>query len=162
MLESNKANWLALIGVSILSFTAFLDFTIVNTALPAVQMDLHVSVLKLQWIVNIYAIVLSMLMIMAGKFSDIFGKRKIFYIGALIFIIAGLGAGFAPNINILIFFRAVQGIAGAIIFIGGISLVPSLFPNGNQAQAIGVYSAITGLGLGIGPFLAGILVSTLN
>src|SRR5688572_27659442 len=120
--------WIALIGLSLLSFTAFLDFTIVVTALPFIQKDLNAPILNLQWVTNIFAMALCMFMIAAGKFGDIFGRRRVFYIGFIFFGIAAFGAGAATSINWLIFFRGLQGIASAIVATNSVALLPQAFP----------------------------------
>ncbi|MBI3236901.1 MAG: MFS transporter, partial [Chlamydiales bacterium] len=101
-----RYKWWALLGVSVLAFTAFLDATIVNTALPFIQTALQVDIFRLQWIANIFTIVLSMTMIAIGKLADLYGRKKIFYLGVIAFAIAALGAGLSPNAEILIGFRA--------------------------------------------------------
>ena len=158
-MDQYRYKWWALIGLSLLAFTCFLDFTIVNTALPAIQQGLHAPVLRLQWVINIFALMLACLMVVAGRFGDLFGKRKVFYIGSLLFILGAIGGGASGSIDTLIFFRAIQGIGAAIVFpIAGV-LVPTAFPEAQANRAIGIYSAITGIGLAIGPFLGGVLVS---
>lgn len=154
--------WWALIGLCILSFTAFLDFTIVNTAMPAIQKGLHASVISLQWVVNAFTLTLACLMIFVGNLGDIYGRRKIFYIGLIIFGIAAVGAGLSPNMGWLIFFRALQGAGAAITFTVSIALLPQILPEEDIHKGIGIYSAITGAGLAIGPFLGGVIVHTLG
>lgn len=151
--------WWALIGLSLLSFTAFLDYTIVSTALPFIQKDLNASVLQLQWVVNIFVIILSMFMIIMGKAGDLWGRTKVFYVGFVLFGIAALGAGFSPTIQWLIFFRAIQGLAAGIIFTLGVALLPQAFPLNEQTRAIGIFSAFNGAGLAVGPFLGGLLIT---
>lgn len=157
--ENFKYKWWALIGLSLLSFTAFLDYTIVTTALPFIQKDLHATVLELQWVMNIFAMILCMFMIIVGLLGDILGRKKVFYVGFIVFGIAALAAGAAPNIHWLIFFRAVQGFGAAIIFTIGVALLPQAFPRHEQTRAIGIFSAFNGAGLAVGPFLAGVLIS---
>ncbi len=154
--------WLGLIGLSLMASIAFLDFTIVYTALPAIQKALAVPVINLQWIMNIFALILAILMILSGKLADIFGKRKVFYLGVLIFGIAALGAGTRNAFAGLVFFRGLQAVGAAIIFTTAAALAPSGFAKDKQARAIGIYSAITGFGLAIGPFVGGVLVSALS
>lgn len=157
-----KYKWFALVGLSLLSFTAFLDYTIVTTALPFIQKDLNASVLELQWVMNIFSMILCMSMIMVGHLGDRLGRTKVFYFGFIIFAIAAFGAGTADNIQWLIFFRAIQGFAAAIIFTLGVALLPQVFPPHEQTRAIGIFSAFNGVGLASGPFLAGVLISLLN
>lgn len=161
-MEKYRFKWFALIGISILAFTAFLDFTIVNTALPFIQKDLKTSVLQLQWISNIFAIALSVSMIAVGKFADCWGRKRIFYLGLLIFGLAALGAGLSGTIETLIVFRGVQGIGASIVFITAAALLSDAFPKDGQARAVGIYSGITGIGLMIGPFLGGMLIAALD
>jgi len=153
-----KYKWWALIGVCVLAFTAYLDATIVNTALPFIQTALHATILQLQWVANIFTIVLSMTMIAIGKLADFFGKKRVFYIGVLIFALAALGAGFSNTIPILVFFRGLQSIGASTVFIASVALLSDVFPEKERVRAISIYGGVTGLGLVIGPFLGGILV----
>src|SRR5580692_11103187 len=98
-MDKFRFKWWALLGVSLLAFTAFLDASIVNTALPFIQTAFHANILLLQWVANIFTIILSMTMIAIGKFADLWGRKKIFYIGVVIFGIAAFGAGFSPTIE---------------------------------------------------------------
>lgn len=154
--------WWALIGLGMLSFTAFLDFTIVSTALPFIQKDLNASVLQLQWITNMFAIATSMFMIAAGRAGDVLGSKKVFYFGFVVFAIAAIGAANSPTIQWLIFFRAIQGFAAAIIATVGVALLPQAFPAEEQNRAIGIFTAFNGAGLALGPFIGGILIALLN
>ncbi len=88
-----RFKWWALWGLSLLAFTAFLDATIVNTALPFIQAALKIDILQLQWVANIFPIVLSMSMIAAGKCADRWGRKRVFYFGIILFGIAAFGAG---------------------------------------------------------------------
>lgn len=160
--ETFPYKWYALFGLGLLSFTAFLDFTIVTTALPFIQKDLNASVLQLQWVVTIFAMVLCMFMIIAGKSGDLLGPKKVFFFGFILFGIAAAGAGLSPTIQWLIFFRAIQGFAAAIIVTVGVSLLPLAFPPNEQTRAIGVYTAFNGAGLALGPFIGGALIYLLS
>lgn len=162
MARASLTQWLALVGLSLLSFTAFLDYTIVATALPFIQIELHASVLQLQWVMNIMLIVLCMFMIVSGQAGDLFGRQKIFYLGFILFAFAAIGAGWAPTIQWLIFFRGIQGLGAGIIFTLGVSLLPQAFPEKQQTFAIGIFSAFNGAGLALGPFLGGLLITFLN
>lgn len=158
-MENFPLKWVALIGLSLLTFTAFLDFTIVTTALPFIQKDLHADILKLQWVMNIFAMGVAMFMIAAGQAGDVYGRKKVFFIGFILFAIAAVGGALSPTIEWLIFFRGIQGFAGAIIFTLGVTLLPLTFPLDRQTEAVGIFSAINAFGLAIGPFLGGILIS---
>lgn len=154
--------WLGLAGISLLAFTAFLDYTVVNTALPAIQAAIHVHILQLQWVINIYSLALAMFMVASGKFADRYGHKKIFYTGAVIFFIAAIGCGLSGGLNTLIFFRALQGLGGAILFTVAVSLLYPLFPESERPKAISIYGAITGMGLAVGPFLGGVILTSLS
>ena len=158
----HSKKWIAHAGISILAFTGFLDFTIVNTALPAIQSAIGANIIQLQWVMNIYALVLCMCMVVMGRLGDLFGQRLVLYIGVIVFGAASLGAGFANSPNWLIFFRFCQGIGGAVIFPVAAAILPQMFPEEEKAKAFGVYGSITGLGLALGPVLGGILVTYIS
>ncbi len=157
-----RFKWWALLGVSILAFTAFLDATIVNTALPFIQTALHANILQLQWVANIFTIILSMTMIAIGKFADFWGKKPIFYIGIVLFAVAAFGAGFSDSVPTLVFFRGLQAIGASTVFITSAALLSDVFPEAERVRAISIYGGVTGLGLMIGPFFGGILISLLD
>ena len=92
--------WWVLVGVSLASFLGCIDFTIVNTALPAIQSSLHVSMSQLQWVINIFLLALCAFMVVSGRLADIYGRRLIMYIGMLGFGLTSLGAGLSPHIGI--------------------------------------------------------------
>lgn len=163
MLHLERFNrWIALIGLSMLASIGFLDMTIVFTALPAIQKAMNVSVLELQWVMNIFTMMIATLMIVMGHLGDTYGKRKVFYIGIFIFGVAAFGAGFSDSFSWLVFFRGLQGFGTSIIFTVAAALAPVAFPEKEKPIAIGIYSAVTGVGLAIGPFVGGVLVSLLS
>ncbi len=158
--QATARDWVALIGLSLLAFTAFLDFTIVNTALPVIQKAMRASVIQLQWMINIFTLMLSMLMIAAGRVGDMFGRKRVFFTAVIIFGLAAMGAGLSPNIYVMIVFRAIQGVCAAVLFTVSVALIPQAFPDPNkQGAAVSVYTALTGAGLAIGPFLSGIILT---
>lgn len=157
-----RYKWLALLGVCLLAFTAFLDATIVNTALPFIQTALNANILQLQWVANIFTIVLSMTMIALGKFADLWGRKKIFYIGVCLFALAAFGAGLSPNIELLVLFRGVQSLGASAILVASTALLSNVFPEKERVRAISIYAGVTGFGLMMGPFLGGILIALLG
>jgi EmrB/QacA subfamily drug resistance transporter len=160
--EEHPYKWFSLIGLSLLAFTAFLDFTIVNTAIPFIQETFRSNIVDLQWINTIFLMIQSMSMIAVGKLGYIWNRRLLFYLGFVIFAIAAIGAALSPSLLVLIIFRAIQGFSGAIIFTQSAVLLPQAFPKDQQSVAISVYSAFTGLGLAVGPFLGGIIIHYLD
>jgi MFS family permease len=155
MITSSK--FLALLGVSLVAFTSLLDYTIVNTALPTIQQSFGVSILSLQWVFNIYCIIVAIFMIINGRLGDIYGRRLVFYIGAIILGIGSIGAGLSENFGMLIFFRAVQSFGVAATVPLGVSLVNCLYQE-KAHHAMSFYAAVTGIALAIGPFVGGWIV----
>ncbi|PIS02576.1 MAG: hypothetical protein COT85_04640 [Chlamydiae bacterium CG10_big_fil_rev_8_21_14_0_10_42_34] len=160
--ERYRYKWWALTGVCLLAFTAFLDFTIVNTALPFIKADLHTTIFQLQWVANVFAIILGMTMLAIGKLADLWGKKNIYYIGSIIFAVAAVGAGWSPNVQFLIFFRGLQALGASVLFIVSGAALTDVFPENERVRAISIWGGSTGLGLVIGPFLGGVLVSLLS
>lgn len=161
-MDKHRHKWWALVGLSLLAFTAYLDFTIVNTALPYIQKALKTDILDLQWVSNVFPIILSMTMISVGKFGDLLGRKRVFYFGVAVFAIAALCAGFSPNVYVLILFRGLQALGASIVFITSSALLTDAFPPESRGKAISIYGGVTGLGLMVGPFFGGILIGLLD
>lgn len=157
-----RYKWWALFGVCLLAFTAFLDVTIVNTALPFIQTALHANILQLQWVANIFTIVLSTTLIALGKCADLWGRKKIFYAGVALFAVAAFGAGLSPNTELLVIFRGLQSLGAAAILVASTALLSNVFPEKERVRAISIYAGVTGFGLMLGPFLGGILIALLG
>ncbi|PQQ40840.1 MFS transporter [Photorhabdus luminescens] len=160
--SENHRKWWVLTGVSIASFLGCIDFTIVNTALPAIRADLHATVAELQWIINIFLLALSAFMVVMGRMADIYGRRRVLYLGAICFGLASLGAGLVTNINWLIAFRFAQGVSCAVLYTASGAIVSNAFPEEERGKGIGLLFGVNGLGLAIGPVIGGIIVSTLG
>lgn len=154
-------NTLSLVGITLIAFIAFLEYTVVNTALPTIQDEFHVSVLTLQWVFNIYSIVLAIFMIIGGRLGDMYGRRLLFYIGVLLLAIGSLGAGLCHNFWLLVFFRGIQGLGSAVSFTLSASLINSIYKD-QATGPMSIFAAVTGLGLAIGPFVGGWLVMHLG
>ncbi len=159
--ETNR-KWWVLVGVSTLSFLGCIDLTIVNTAAPAIRQELDADVAQLQLIVNIFIVALSMFMVTAGRLSDLFGRRKVLYIGAGLFGLASLGAGLATEIEWLIAFRFLQGAACAVLYTSSSTIVSDAFPEEQRGRAIGALFGVNGVGLAVGPMLGGFIVGWLD
>lgn len=158
----HRLRWVALLGVALLAFTAFLDVTIVNTAIPFIQEAFKSPILELQWIMTVFSIVLTVMMVAAGRFADLYGRKKVFFVGVWCFGCAALGAGFSPTMGVLVFFRGLQGLGSSILFVSSASLITEMFKPQERGKAIGFYAVITGIGLAIGPFIGGALVQGLS
>ena len=149
--------------VSILaSFVAFLDGSVVNVALPAISKELGGGLVTQQWVVDAYLITLGALMLAAGSFSDLFGRKRILALGLLGFMGTSLLCAFAPTSEFLIVSRALQGVAGALLVPSSLAIIISAFSGPAQAKAIGTWTAWTGIAFVIGPLLGGFLVDTVS
>jgi len=154
--------WQAFIAIALLTFGCYLDYTVVNVALPTIQKELHANLTQLQWVMNIYFLALCILATIMGKCGDLYGRRLVFYLGVGIFAFASLVAGFAATIGWLILGRFLQGIGAAIVFPIGPSLFSEVFPENERAKAIAWLGSLGGIALALGPVLGGVIVTYLG
>jgi MFS family permease len=137
---------------------AFIDSTVVNVALPALQAAFHTTVVDMQWVVESYGLFLGALILVGGSLGDIFGRRLIFLLGAIIFALASAGCGFASSIQQLIIARSVQGIGAALLVPGSLAIISSSFDEKNRGKAIGTWSGFTAITSALGPLIGGWLI----
>src|SRR5216683_2172455 len=137
------------------SSMAFIDATVMNVALPALQSALHATLADIQWVVESYALFLGALLLIGGSLGDLYGRRKIFAFGVVLFSVASAWCGLAPNIRQLIAARGLQGIGGALLVPGSLALISANFPEKERGQAIGTWSGFTSITAAIGPVLGG-------
>ncbi|MBV9444073.1 MAG: MFS transporter, partial [Acidobacteriaceae bacterium] len=140
------------------SSMAFIDGTVVNVALPALQSALGATVSEMQWVVEGYSLFLASLLLLGGSLGDLYGRRKIFAAGVVLFGIASAWCGVAPDIFQLIAARAVQGVGGALLVPGSLALISASFPEKERGRAIGTWSGFTAITAAVGPVLGGWLV----
>src|SRR5437588_2967618 len=140
------------------SSMAFIDGTVVNVALPALQSNLKATVPDVQWVVESYALFLAALLLVGGSLGDHFGRRLAFVTGVCLFAIASVGCGLALNVNQLIAARAVQGVGGALLVPGSLAIIGASFDEERRGQAIGTWSGFTSITAAVGPVLGGWLV----
>ena len=152
-----NGNWI--LAATILgSSMAFIDGTVVNVALPALQTALHATVSGIQWVIECYALFLASLLLVGGSLGDRYGRKKIFLCGVLLFAVASLLCGFAPSISLLILARGAQGVGAAMLVPGSLALISASFPARERGRAIGTWSGFTAITASIGPVLGGWLV----
>src|SRR5258706_611130 len=151
---TNKGAWI--LAATILgSSMAFIDGTVVNVALPALQSALNATLAEVQWVVESYALFLAALLLIGGSLGDLYGRRKIFAIGVLVFSAASAWCGLAPNIGQLIIARGLQGVGGALLVPGSLALISANFSQEQRGRAIGTWSGFTSITAAIGPVLGG-------
>lgn len=136
----------------------FIDSTVVNVAVPALQATFHASVVDVQWVVESYGIFLSSLILAGGALGDLFGRRRIFLIGVVIFAAASGACGLAPSIQGLILARCVQGIGAALLVPGSLAIISACFDENSRGKAIGTWSGFTAITTALGPALGGWLI----
>ncbi len=140
-----------------------LDVTIVNVALPSIGRDLHAPLSGLQWTVDAYTLVLASLLMLSGSTADRLGRRRTFVIGLLTFAVASLLCSLAANLTMLIVFRMVQAVGGSMLNPVAMSIITNTFTIPRErAQAIGVWAAVVGVSMALGPVVGGLLVSTVG
>ena len=140
-----------------------MDVTIVNVALPAIQKDLHARLAGLQWILDAYTLVVASFLMLAGSMSDRFGRRRVFQIGLGVFTLGSLLCSRAHTIEQLIAFRALQGFGASMLNPVALSIIANAFPDRQaRARAVGIWGAVAGISLGIGPLIGGALTETIG
>ncbi|SDS94684.1 drug resistance transporter, EmrB/QacA subfamily [Nocardioides scoriae] len=154
--------WWTLVAVCTGVFMLLLDITIVNVALPDIQRELDASLSDLQWVIDAYALSLAALLLTAGSLADLFGRRRVFVIGVVLFTLGSIACGAAQDITLLTVSRAFQGIGGAAMFATALALLAGAFHGKDRGTAFGVFGAVTGVAVAIGPVLGGVLTSGLS
>src|SRR5215469_16758155 len=140
------------------SSLAFIDSTVVNVALPALQTSFHATIVHVQWVVESYGLFLGALILVGGSLGDLFGHRLMFLAGVGIFATASAGCGFASNIQQLVVARSVQGVGAAFLVPGGLAIISASFDEKTRGPAIGTWSGFTAITTALGPVLGGWLI----
>jgi EmrB/QacA subfamily drug resistance transporter len=154
--------WWTLTAVSVGAFMLLLDITIVNVALPDIQAAFGASLSDLQWVIDAYALSLAALLLTAGSLADLLGRRLVFAVGIAIFTAGSLLCGLASDATFLTLARAFQGVGGAIMFATALALIAHAFRGRDRGIAFGIFGAITGIAVAVGPVLGGVITSGLS
>jgi len=154
-----ERKWWTLIAVCTAIFMLLLDITVVNVALPDIQQSLHSSFSNLQWVVDAYSLTLAVFLLTAGVLGDMYGRRTVFGVGLVIFILSSLVCGLSTSSVMLNLARAVQGVGGAAMFATSVSLLAAAFHGKERGMAFGIYGAVLGGAVAIGPLIGGALTS---
>lgn len=147
-----------LVATILASSMAFIDSTVVNVALPALQSSLHATVIDVQWVIESYGLFLSALILVGGALGDSVGRRKMFLLGVLVFAVASAGCGFSASIRTLVIWRCIQGIGAAFLVPGSLSIITASFDEKSRGQAIGTWSGFSAMTTALGPVLGGWLI----
>ncbi len=154
--------WVVLIVMSLGFFMTLLDLTIVNIAIPDMISRLHATLDGVLWVINAYALVLAVLLITSGRLGDLFGQRRLFMIGVILFTLASAACGFSPTVGALIAFRAIQGVGAALLLPQTLAILTTVFPPERRGAAFGIWGAVAGVATIAGPTLGGLLVSAFD
>src|SRR6266705_1419902 len=159
--SKSSGRWI-LAATILASSMAFIDGTVVNVALPALQSSLNATAPDLQWVIEAYSLLLSAFLLVGGSLGDHYGRRRIFVIGVALFACASAACGFAADIHQLIAARALQGLGAALLVPGSLAIISSSFSENERGRAIGTWSGFSAITAGIGPVIGGWLIENVS
>jgi EmrB/QacA subfamily drug resistance transporter len=157
----NLTLW-TMIVTSVAAFIVTLDNLVVTTALPSIHRDLHASIQGLEWTVNAYTLTFAVLLLTGAALGDRFGRRRTFVLGLVTFVLGSAGAALAPSIGWLIAARAFQGVGGAIVAPLTLTILSAAVPAERRGAALGIWGAVSGLAIGLGPVVGGAVVQSIS
>jgi len=149
--------WWPLVAICAGACMLLVDVTIVNVALPDMARQLHTTFSDLQWVIDLYALVLGALVLTIGAIADRFGRRRLYLIGLVLFAVASLTCGLAPNVGVLIAARGVQGLGAAAMFATTMALISNTYTGRDRGMAFGIWGAVNGAASAVGPIIGGLL-----
>jgi EmrB/QacA subfamily drug resistance transporter len=153
-----RRRWGVLAILCVGVFMLLLDGTIVNVAIPSILKALTASYSEVQWVMDAYLLVFAVSLITTGRLGDLFGRKRVFTVGLVVFTLASLACGLTPGIGWLIGFRAIQGLGGALMMPNTLSIIANVFPPQERGKAMGFWGGVSGISLALGPSLGGLLV----
>src|SRR5438445_524375 len=159
---SKLAGRWVLVATTLASSIAFIDSTVVNVALPALQTNLNASIVDVQWVIEAYSLLLSALLLVGGSLGDHYGRRRVFLVGVALFALASTWCGLAPDIHQLISARAAQGLGAALLVPGSLAIISSSFPENERGRAIGTWSGFSAITTAVGPVIGGWLIEHIS
>jgi EmrB/QacA subfamily drug resistance transporter len=157
LITDENRKWWTLGAMCFALFMIMLDNTVVNVALPSIQKDLDASISGLEWTINGYTLSFAVLLATGGRLGDIFGRRRMFLFGVVIFTLSSATAGFAANSTDLVVSRVVQGVGAALMMPATLSIITDAFPASERGKAMGMWAGVSALALAVGPVLGGFL-----
>jgi EmrB/QacA subfamily drug resistance transporter len=152
--EANR-RWWTLAAMCFALFMVMLDNTVVNVALPSIQRSFDASLSALEWTINAYSLAFAVLLVTGGRLGDIFGRRKVFLIGVVVFAASSALIGLAPTEGMLVAGRAVQGLGAALMMPATLSIITNAFPPSERGKAIGTWAGVSAIALALGPLVGG-------
>src|SRR5213082_3302276 len=159
--SQSSGRWI-LAATILASSMAFIDGTVVNVALPALQSSLNATAVDLQWVIEAYSLLLSALLLVGGSLGDHYGRRRVFLIGVALFALASTWCGLAADIHQLIVARAAQGLGAALLVPGSLAIISSSFPENERGRAIGTWSGFSAITTAVGPVIGGWLIEHIS
>src|SRR6478735_2180941 len=154
---TTRNRW-TLVATILGSSLTFIDATVVNVALPALQADLQATIVDVQWVIEAYALFLGALMLVGGSLGDQFGRKRVFLLGLGLFTAASIGCGIAISTGMLIAGRAVQGVGAAFLVPGSLAIISATFDEAERGRAIGIWSGFSAITAAVGPVTGGWLI----
>jgi EmrB/QacA subfamily drug resistance transporter len=162
VIETPAARRWTLVATILGSSLTFIDMTVVNVALPALQSSLRATITDVQWVIEAYALFLGGLILVGGSLGDQFGRKRVFLVGVIVFTAASVACGLAQSIRALIVARGAQGVGAALLMPGSLAIISSTFDDAERGRAIGTWSAFSAITSAIGPVVGGWLIEHLS